>query len=154
MSITLYSPNLGADGVTKDVHATINSYGTQTLPELAIEVLAGNDTTRKQKVEALLNTPRIKKQERTVPNLDLLVVERLRMPWNSTQVVVYRTTLRINGSVYKAVCYTDKNYPGNLGYISLEPAELMNIAAQLGKTSTPGVWQSLLQIDRLRRFHF
>lgn len=147
MSLTLYSPNLGADGVTGDVHAILNSYGTTRLPELEIEVLKGDADKREAKANAF----------RLAPSGNLFMVERLRMPnpnGDGARVLVYKTTVRIGKKTYSATCYTNHTVGDGPRIFDLTPDELMKIGEHVGKTTTPGVWQSLLQVERLKRFRF
>ena len=148
MSITLYCPNLGADGVTHEVYATFKRYAATRIPELKIEVLPG-DTKNREKDAGKM---------KLASEANLFMVERLRMPNPNSEgksVVVYRTTVRITGlKMYAASCYTSVTEDISIGIIDLTPDELMRIGEHVGKTSTLGLWESLLQVERLGRFRF
>lgn len=148
MSLTLYSPNLGADGVTHDVYAILARYATTRIPEFTIAILPGDAETRDKDANA----------KRLRQEADLFIVERLRMPNPNSEgksVIVYRTTVRINGlKPYVAACYTNITAHVSLGIAPLAPDDLVSIGQHVDKTSMLGLWESLLQIERLRRFRF
>ncbi len=146
MSVTLYSPNVGAMGVANDVRTTLNRYGNAKLEDLNIQIFDGGDKERETKAQAF----------RLTKHANLFLVERLNMPHphrDGISVLVYRTTIRLHDKTYVATCYTNSIEKARSLIVDLTPPELQTICKQLGKTDLSGVWESLLRADRLERIN-
>ena len=146
MSITLYSPNLGAGSVREALQIFFGKYASVSLPEILIPVFRGTKEEREERASTYYASGKG----------DLFMVECLRMPNPNGvgAVVVYRTTLRIGKAVYRAIYYTDKTVSNLTGCIDLGRKELEVIGSHVGKTTTLGILESLLQVERFRRFRF
>lgn len=157
--ITLYSPNLGAKGVESMIRSLLDEYAATRLGEISIEEFAGDTEERTRKAQSFFLAPpqEIRDRKKTPPRVDLFMVERLYMPHpqrDGAPVVVYRTTLRIGSRLYRATCYTDRTARLSSGYVDLTEEELGHMTEHVGHASQKGLWESLFQVDRLRRFTF
>lgn len=149
MSIVLLSPNPGAEDAASDLLPFLakNRNNGSRLNNISIQEIKNGKETVEKKADRLL----------LAPVSFLFMVEQLCMPSsleNGMQVIVYKTTIRINSRTYVAVHYTNTTGETVTRFASLLPGHFELIMQRLGCHTVAGTWQRLLVDEKLERFRF